>query len=398
LTAEDVVFTFNRLLDPDVASPARSGFQAIEQVVALDDLTVRFDLKEGNAFFPDNLALYQAKVIASDIDPDRLANEIFGTGAFKLVEYSPGQRAVFERHDDYPLGENLPYLDGFIFFFIPEVEPRIQALLDGAVDMINPLPPSAVPRLEGNPDIVIDEAVSASYLTIALDNRKPPWDNQLVRKAFQHAIDRQGIVDAALFGQGSVGYDTPFPNSSPYFNEALELPAYDPERSLELLRQAGYADGVDLTLYTAPAVPGMVELAVAVREMAAPAGFRVDVQRTPADTYWGSTWMNQDVFVSFWGDRPPDLALNVAWRTDAPWNESWQANADVDRLMDQAAATKDFDERKQLYGELQRILQEDATRIVPAFVSNLIAYRSDVHGVQAHPSGRLRLEEAWLDK
>ena len=396
-TADDVVHTFNRLLDPDVASPARSGFEVIKNVVKVDDHTVRFELESGSAFFPDNLDLYQAKIIASNVDTSRLANEIVGTGPFKLTEYAPGERAVFEKNPDY-WEEGLPYLDGFIFFFIPEAETRIQAVKTGTVDAMNPLAGSSVSVFEADPNLAVSEAVSGSYLTLALDNRTPPWDNKKVRNALQHALDRDAIVTAALFGRGSPGRETPFPPSNPYFDESLEAPAYDPQRAKQLLTEAGYPDGVDVDLYTAPAVPGMVELAVTVKEQAATAGFRVNVIRTPSDTFWGSTWMQQPMFVSYWGDRPPDLALNVAFRSDAPWNESHYNNPEVDRLMSQAAAEKDFDARKKIYSDLQRILLDDATRIVPAFVSNLIGYRDYVRGLRVHPNGRIRLNETWLDQ
>ena len=396
-TADDVVHTFNRLLDPDVASPARSGFKVIKSVIKVDDHTVRFELESGSAFFPDNLDLYQAKIIASDIDTTRLANEIFGTGPFKLVEYAPGERAVFEKNPDY-WDEDLPYLDGFIFFFIPEAETRVQAVKTGTVDAMNPLAASSVSVFEADSNLAVSEAVSGSYLTLATDNRTPPWSDKKVRKALQIAIDRDGIVKAALFGRGSPGLEAPFPSTNPYFDKSLKVPAYDPQQAKQLLAEAGYPDGLEVDLYTSPSVPGMVELAVAVKEQAAAAGFRVNVQRTPSDTYWGKTWMQEQFFVSYWGDRPPDLALNVAFRSDAPWNESHYDSPEIDRLMTLAAATKGFEARKQVYADLQRILLDDATRIVPAFVSNLLGFRNSVRGLRAHPTGRIFLHQTWLDK
>ena len=100
-TAEDVVYSFERLLDPDVGSPIAATLDFVSNVVALDERTVRFELDSPNSYLPDLVALYHARIIPSDIDPERLANEEFGTGPFILKEHVVGERIVMVRNPGY---------------------------------------------------------------------------------------------------------------------------------------------------------------------------------------------------------------------------------------------------------------------------------------------------------
>ena len=100
--AEDVLFTFNQLLDPALGSPARPTYSTtIADIVAIDDYTVRFDLVGPNAFFPDSLSIFQARIVPSDVDVGRLAAEEFGTGPFMIAEHLPGERTKMVRNPDY---------------------------------------------------------------------------------------------------------------------------------------------------------------------------------------------------------------------------------------------------------------------------------------------------------
>ena len=219
--AEDVVYTFNRLLDPDVGSPIAATLDFVTNVVALDERTVRFHLESPNTYLPDLVALYHARIIPSDIDPERLATEEFGTGPFILKEHVEDERIVMVRNPDY-WWEGRPYLDEVIFFYIPEPETRAAALKSGAVDVIHDLVASNVPTLEAHPETRVSEAASAAYLNLAMDIRVPPFDNILVRRALQAATDREAILEAAQFGKGGIAYDPSHPAERPAFLGRLE--------------------------------------------------------------------------------------------------------------------------------------------------------------------------------
>ena len=397
VTAQDVVFTFERLLNPDVASPARSSLGFITDVVAVDDGTVRFTLEKGNSFFLNSLSLHQGRIIPSNVDTTRLATQEFGSGPFIITDNAPGERIVFERYEDY-WDEGLPYLDGLIFLPMAETETRIQALLTDAVDIAFAVPGSALSRIEGSTGATVSEGIGASYFAIAMDLREPPFDNKLVRKAMQHAIDREAVQKAALLGRGAIGNDHPIPPTSPYYWEDQQITPYDTDRAKELLTEAGYPDGLDLTLFTTPKRPGEVDTAVTYKETAAPAGIRIQVENRPADTYNSKVWMKNPFFMSFWGHRNADQALSVIYLQEAPWNEARYKNPRLDQLIVEMRAQGDLAGRKQTLSEIQRILIDDVPRIIPVFVPTFLGLRDNVRGVRAHPATRMNFTWSWLEK
>ena len=290
--AEDVVYSFNRLLDPDVGSPIAATLDFVTSVEALDERTVTFDLDSPNAYLPDLVSLYHARIIPSDVDPERLASKEFGTGPFALKEHVADERIVLIRNSDY-WWEAYPYLDEVTFFFIPDSETRANALTAGAIDVIHDLAASRVPDLEASLEARASESASAAYLNLAMDVTAPPFDNLLVRKALQAATDREAILEEAQFGKGGIAYDHPIPPSDPHFWEGSRdaIPPYDVEQAKALLAQTGYPDGIDLVLHTSTSIATMVEMAVVFREKAAPAGIRVEIQRDPEENYWTDVWM-----------------------------------------------------------------------------------------------------------
>ncbi|MEE8443542.1 MAG: ABC transporter substrate-binding protein [Dehalococcoidia bacterium] len=395
--ADDVVFTFKRLIDPATGSPAASALSSIKDIVKVDEFTVRFDLNSPDSFFPDTLSLYQGRIVPSDIDPVRFATEEFGTGPFINEEYLPGERAVFKRNPDY-WEEGRPYLDEVIFYYMPEPETRIEALKTGAVDVFHELDAVAVDSVEANPGTWVSEVASPGYLNMAMDITQDPFGDKLVRQAFQAATDREAIRQVALFGRGIVGNDIPIPPTDPHYDSSQPITPYDPEHAKELLAQAGYPDGIDITLYTSTITFGMVEMAVAFKESAAPAGIRVSIERAPEDVYWSNVWMTEAFTTVGWNGRGPDQALSMVYMSDAPWNETRINIPELDALIIKARGQVTVEERAATYAEVQRILIDDASRIIAVFRPMFTGLSDNVHGVAAHPNTWLLLTEAWIQK
>ena len=397
-TAEDVVYTFRRLLDPEVGSPIAATLDFVANVVALDERTVLFDLDTPNAYLPDLLALYHARIIPSDIAPERLATEEFGTGPFILKEHVVGERIVMVRDPNY-WWEGYPYLDRVIFFYVTDPETRAEALKSGAVDVIHDLIASSVPTLDAHPETRVSEAASAAYINLAMDIRVPPFDNILVRKALQAATDREAILQAAQLGKGGIAYDHPIPPSDPHFWEGSKEAVlhYDVERARALLEEAGHPDGLDLTLYTSTSAGTMVEMAVAFKEKAAPAGIRVKIQREPEENYWTDVWMVKPFTTVSWGGRTPDEALSVVYKSNAEWNESRCNNPHVDELIIKARSQVDPADRRESYGEIQRILIDEVPRIIPVFGPEFQGLRLNVRDCEANQKSKLLLYRCWLD-
>ena len=402
--AEDVLFSFERLLDPEIDSPARPTYSSvIEDIVAVDDYTVRFDLQSPNAFFPDSLSIYQARIVASNVEIERLHLETFGTGPFKLLENLFGQRTTMVRNDDY-WEEGKPYLDEIVILNIPEPATRVEALKSGDVDVVYRMEVQSALGLVGNPDVVALELASPGNRGLDMDNTVAPFDNVLVRKAIQAAADRDAIHQAAFLGKGAVAYDHPFPENDPLHNFDARPPEYNIELAKDLLAQAGYPDGIDLTLYTSTVSPGLVEIAVAFKESAEPAGIRVDVVRKPEDGYWDVVWgVEPFTVVSWFGRANVDQSLSIQYHSEGSWMVSRYdptklgASPNSDELIERARGEK-FEQQKETYAQLQALLIEEVPRLNLVYVPIIWGARSDVRGITPHPLGWGLYQDGWFDR
>ena len=397
-SAEDVLWTFNRLLDPVLDSPIRPTFaKAIDEMVIIDDYTIRFDLVGPNGFFLDALSLHQVRIMPSDADVSRMTLEEFGTGPFMIEEYLPLERTTMVRNPDY-WDEGKPYLDEYVILNIHEAATRAEALKSGDVDVIFDLEFGSVASIESHPDTVVLETAGTAWIGMPMRNDVEPFDNILVRKAMQAATDRESIWQAALFGRGAIAYDHPVPPSSSLYAPQHQAPDYNPELAKQLLAEAGYPDGIDITLHTADIGSGMIEMAVAFKEGAAPAGIRVDVHRNPSDGYWSNVWNHDHPFtVVWWAGRPnPDLALSIQYQGSR--NASHYFNDEFDALILRARAEIPEDQ-KVSYERIQEILIDEVPMLVVAFKPMLYGARNNVRGVTPHFLGAtaIILQDGWID-
>ena len=396
--AEDVIFSMNRIRDPEVQSPNRSLLEAVDNIVAIDDYTVRFDLNGPNGFFLDIFTVYQFFILPADVDLDRLTLEAFGTGPFILDEWLAGERATMVRNPDY-WEEGRPYLDEIVLVGIAEPVSRAAALKNGDVDMVYNLETQSVADIEAHPETKVVSEASTGHIGINMDNSQPPFDNKLVRQAFQAATDRELINQAALLGLGSIAYDHSIASSDPRFAPQY-APEYDPELAKSLLEQAGYPDGIDITLHTGDVAPGMIEMAVAFQQSAAPAGIRVEVQKQPSDAFWTEVFMQEPFVVVSWGARPNvDVLLTYIFQSDSAYNANRYSNDTIDELIERGRG-ETLEQQKETYGEIQRILVDDVPGIIVANQPVIYGARNNVQDAGPHggASRNRTMRNAWLAK
>ncbi len=406
LKAEDVIYTFQRLLSPEIDSVVRNALSIIEEMVAVDDYTVRFDLSSSNALFMNDLAAYyHASILPSEIDgeelpllTDKFDIQTYGTGPFMLVEHLQGERTTLVRNPNY-WRQGYPYLDEIVFLNIREQAARTQALKAGDIDVMTQLDLQIVSALEGEPDIKLQEVATSGWIAMPMRNDIPPFDNKLLRQAMQAAADRELIRQTALLGRGAIAYDHPIPPSHPLFSaEAAAKVRYDPDRARELLAEAGYPDGIDVTLFTGDVGPGMIDMAVAFRQGAAPAGIRVAIEERASDRYWADTWGVEPFTVVYAYGRPhPSQHLDLLYNSTSAWNAQKYQNQTVDDLVANAKS-QDPESEKESYVEIQNILIDDVPQLLVAFLPQMSAARSNVYGSEPHPLGWDYLRDAWIDE
>lgn len=394
-TADDVVFTFQRLLDPKTASPARTLLSFVDGVEKTSDHTVVFHLQQPNADLPTILGFVQGRIVPSDRSPEQIAQSPSGTGPFKLKERAIGDHLTLVRNEGY-WEAGFPYLDEVRHLTMPESATRVAALSGGTIDVIWQLAPEEMSTLQADPNVLVAQIESGGYQPIVMRSDRPPFQDNRVRLAMKLLADRPQLRQAVLLGQGSLGNDQPIPPINPFYPD-LGQRQRDVARARQLLQDAGFPNGLDLTLYTTPGRPGLVEQAVAFKEMAAAAGIRIAIEKVPNNVYWSDYWMKKDLCISNWNFRPTaDETLSVAYHSQAKWNEGHWANPKLDDLIGNARRERDPARRKQLYGEAARLLMDEGPVVIAFFRPVVSAMRRSVHGLRLHPSTWLDVRATWL--
>jgi peptide/nickel transport system substrate-binding protein len=390
-TADDVVYTFDRLRDPEVGSPGVGLYGNVEAVTAIDATHVRFTLTEPNPEFPSDVADYHAAILSKAVaDP---ANEWVGTGPFKIISYSAEDRAVLDRNPYYwgtdAEGEPLPYLDELHFVFSPDLAGQVEALRGDQVQFVAGLTSELVDSIKSDSKLkVITGPASAFHYVLHMrsDQERPSADAR-VRKALQLGTDHQGLIDQVRPGLAVVGNGTPVgPAYGDYYLE--QAPPYDPEQAKALLAEAGFADGLTITLYAQQALE-VPAIATVWREQMKAIGVTVDIQTVPPDVYYGegdSSWLVVDFGITEWGARAtPNAYFNAAYVSDAPWNESHWSDPEFDALVARINSELDRATRADLYRQAQQIMIERGPVIVPFFQTAAAGVNAAIEGVELAP-------------
>ena len=268
LVADDVVAFFQRMMDPKSTAPSRSQYDMIDTVSAPDASTIVFKLNIPYGGFADILADRQVKITPRGIDA---AKTPIGTGPFKFVSYTPGDRLIMTKNPDY-FEPGMPKLDGAELRVIPEMSVKVAALQAGVIDVVWDLPLDQVKDLSGNSALRVDSVPTASWDGAIMNNLIPPFNDKRVRQAFHLAVDKADVVELTLFGQGAETI-SPIPPSHPFYAKDIKVPKTDPAAAKKLLAEAGYPQGVKVTIVAPVGRPVRERLAVTLQQLAKPGGF-----------------------------------------------------------------------------------------------------------------------------
>ncbi|QFT70133.1 Glutathione-binding protein GsiB precursor [Labrenzia sp. THAF35] len=249
LTADDVKFSLDRARADDSQNAQKALFAGIESVEVVDPLTVKVTLKEPNGSFLFNMAWGDAVIVAPESIGD-IKSKPVGTGAFKFTDWVQGDRIDLEKNADY-WGEPAK-LDKVTFKFISDPTAAFAAVMAEDVNAFVGFPaPENLPQFEADARFQVLVGSTEGETILAANNKLPPLDNIKVREAIAHAVDRQAIIDGAMFGYGTpIG--THFAPHNPDYVDLTGSSQYDPDLAKKLLAEAGYADGFTTTLKLPP--------------------------------------------------------------------------------------------------------------------------------------------------
>lgn len=389
VTPNDVVTCLTAILDKKTGSPGRRNLGPISGITAGAGNTVVVKTSVGYGDLPSALAYTTAKIAPAEIvknDFERLSREAIGSGPFKLVSYEPDRLVVVEKNTDYFIPE-YPYLDRVEVMVFPDSSAEMAALIAGEVDISLEVPPADYKRISTSPGITGQRTPSGRFIDVVMANDRKPFNDHRVREALSLTLDRQAMIDFVAEGYGTPGNDSPINSAYRYYAEAKQkMP--DIKRAKKLLAEAGYPNGIDLTM-VASVKPGYRQtLAVTIREMAKAAGFNIKVETMAHATYLKQVWKKGDFYVGFYNMQPTEDALfKLLLTSDAAWNETRWNNKEFDGLVNAARTTSDTAKRKTLYADAQKLMQKELPVLVPVFFDLLSANRNYVENYHLHPRG-----------
>lgn len=365
LTAQDVVWTFDRLRDPAAEYATASLYGNITAIEASGDLEVTFILTNPNPFFLYDLSDNHALIIK---DGTTEATDFNGTGPFVVDDYSPEDRITLSANPNYFV-DGQPALANVEIIFFSDETAMVDALRGGQVDLVMRLSTPLFESLKEVDGIETVDIPTNGFDLVRLRADREPGSDPRVIQAMKLATDREAILELIQQGYGAVGNDSPIgPLYEAYFDPSVQPPARDVAAARALLAEAGYPNGLNLTLH-APNTGGRPDLATVLKEQWAEAGINIEISIEPEEVYYGENgWLEVDLGITGWGSRPyPQFYLDTMLVTGAVWNESHFADAEFDALAATAGTSLDEAERVEAYAQIQALLAERGPVIIPYY-------------------------------
>lgn len=399
LVADDVVYSYERIMDPETAANNAFRFGSVESVTAPDDRTVEITLARPTPNLLVNIGGFKGMAIVPReiVEDGSIDTHPVGTGPFEFVSSSPDQGILLERNEDY-WQEGLPHLDAIRFVQIPDPTVKLTNLQTGEVDWIDSVPPQNLEDLEDDDSVVLERVSGGDYHYFALNQAREPFDNPDVRRAIAMAIDRETIAEAAQFGAATAN-QTAIPEGNFWYHDYAPFASGDTDGAQELLDAAGVGD-LTVEFMVSSEFPETVTQAQVIASQLEPIGITVEI----SDVDFG-TWLDRqgqgdfDAFMLSWiGNIDPDDYYYAQHHSEGSFNFQGYSNPSVDQLLDDARVETDRDARKALYDEAVEMIVDDASYIYLYNPENIGAWAPHVEGYNVRGDNAVRFLEARLNR
>lgn len=393
VTAEDVVYSINRCaaVPEGQEKPLVAAFSAVKSVEALDEKTVAVTIAQRDLEF---ISYMTAAIIPADYENQDTAP--VGTGPFKFVSRTPQQDFVMERFEDY---WGAPaWLDKVTYKICENADALVMNLNGGSIDLCAHLTSAQASQLNQNFQVL--EGTMNLVQAIYLNNQAKPFDNQLVRQALCYAIDRQGIMDMVADGHGTAVGSSIYPAFTKYFlPELVDKYPHDVAKAKELLAQAGYPDGFDMTISVPNNYQPHMDTAEVVAEQLREAGINVTIQPVEWSTWLDTIYNGRQFQATVVGVDAANMtarAMLERFTSDYGKNFINYNNPAYDALFQQAINATDEDTQTDLYKQMETMLADTAANVYIQDLCDLVAMRQDLGGLKFYPIYVLDLSTVYL--
>ena len=393
VTAEDVVYSINRCaaVPEGQEKPLVAAFSAVKSVEALDEKTVAVTIAQRDLEF---ISYMTAAIIPADYENQDTAP--VGTGPFKFVSRTPQQDFVMERFEDY---WGAPaWLDKVTYKICENADALVMNLNGGSIDLCAHLTSAQASQL--NQSFQVLEGTMNLVQAIYLNNQAKPFDNQMVRQALCYAIDRQGIMDMVADGHGTAVGSSIYPAFAKYFlPELVDKYPHDVAKAKELLTQAGYPDGFDMTISVPNNYQPHMDTAEVVAEQLREAGINVTIQPVEWSTWLDTIYNGRQFQATVVGVDAANMtarAMLERFTSDYGKNFINYNNPAYDALFQQAINAQDEATQTDLYKQMEAMLADTAANVYIQDLCDPVAMRQDLGGLKFYPIYVLDLSTVYL--
>lgn len=393
VTAEDVVYSINRCaaVPEGQEKPLVAAFSAVKSVEALDEKTVAVTIAQRDLEF---ISYMTAAIIPADYENQDTGP--VGTGPFRFVSRTPQQDFVMERFEDY---WGAPaWLDKVTYKICENADALVMNLNGGSIDLCAHLTSAQASQLNQNFQVL--EGTMNLVQAIYLNNQAKPFDNQLVRQALCYAIDRQGIMDMVADGHGTAVGSSIYPAFTKYFlPELVDKYPHDVAKAKELLAQAGYPDGFDMTISVPNNYQPHMDTAEVVAEQLREAGINVTIQPVEWSTWLDTIYNGRQFQATVVGVDAANMtarAMLERFTSDYGKNFINYNNPAYDALFQKAINAQDEAGQTDLYKQMETMLADTAANVYIQDLCDLVAMRQDLGGLKFYPIYVLDLSTVYF--
>ncbi|NIL40846.1 ABC transporter substrate-binding protein [Salinispora arenicola] len=395
LTAEDVVYSYTRIIDEKLNAAYR--LSTVESVTAPDPGTVVVTLTAPTPNLLASLGGFKGVAIVkkSNVESGAVKTEPIGSGPFTVASYTAGDSIKLVRNDSY--WGTKPKLDGVTFTFVKDPTVALQNLRGGEVQWTDNLPPQQVSALREDDELVVRSVPSSDYWYLALNQSREPYDNVEVRRAVAFALDRAAITKAAKFGLATVN-QTAIPEDSAFYYDYAPYQR-DPARAKQLLAAAGVTD-LTMDLMVTNEYPETVTAAQVIAAQLKDVGITVTIR-----TLDFAQWLDEqgkgnfDSFMLGWlGNIDPDEFYYAQHHSQGTFNFHGYRNPAVDSLLDQARTETDQAARKRQYEQVAKRIVDDASYLYLYNPDVVQGWSPQVSGYQVRADRAIRFRDVSLDR
>ena len=385
VTAEDVKYSIERCagINGD-GTPLVSAFSNVEKVEAPDDHTVEIMLKEADTEFLSYLTVAIVPEHAKDLDKNPV-----GTGPFKYVSRSPQENIVIEKFADYWDEANQAYLDQVTFKVVSDSNAIVTGLKGGSLDMFARVNSTQLSQLQDDQDLAVYEGGMNLVQALYLNNASEPFNDVRVRQALCYAVNRQDILDLTADGKGTIIGSSMFPAFEKYYMpELADHYSQDLEKAKELLTEAGYPDGFEMTITVPSNYQQHVDAAQVIVEQLKQVGITAKIQQVEWDSWLSDVYAERNYQSTVVGVDASYLsarALLERFVSDASNNFVNYNNEEYDKLYQEVRACTDDDKQVELYKQMETLLCEDAANVYIQDMASDVVLRSSYAGYTFYP-------------